>query len=174
MSIELHCPKCQKLIRAPDNAGGRRGKCPYCKNSVYIPMPSDEDEEIGLAPIDTEEERKAEELRRESIRFVSAVDHATDTRSLADAEPTTEQDPPALAVSADMVDVAVEVETYLLAMRDSKLDEAEAAAKRMSGVGPRAREHVERLLADQGSSSFEDIPPPVVKGFLKSLLNRLG
>ena len=67
MSIELHCPQCQKLIRAPDGAGGKRGKCPFCGSMVYIPTPPDEGEEIGLAPIDPDEERRAEELRKEAI-----------------------------------------------------------------------------------------------------------
>ncbi len=78
MSIELHCPKCAKLIRAPDNAGGKRGKCPYCKESIYIPLRPDEAEEIGIAPIDEEEERRVKELRRESIGYVAAVGHAKD------------------------------------------------------------------------------------------------
>ena len=58
MSIELHCPKCGKLIRAPENTGGKHGKCPYCQGRVYIPMPYCKEEEILLAPIDAEEDRR--------------------------------------------------------------------------------------------------------------------
>ena len=49
MSIEIHCDHCGKLIKAPDDAGGQRGKCPYCHQSVYVPAPNaGDDEEIGL------------------------------------------------------------------------------------------------------------------------------
>ncbi|MCH7474571.1 MAG: cytochrome C oxidase subunit IV family protein [Gemmatimonadetes bacterium] len=48
MSIELHCPQCEKLIKAPDTAGGRHGKCPYCGRDVYIPAIS---ATAALAPV---------------------------------------------------------------------------------------------------------------------------
>jgi len=78
MSIELHCPECQKLIRAPDSAGGKRGKCPYCKRTVYIPSPPDETEEIALAPLDDEEVKREAALRKEAIQYAAAVDHVTE------------------------------------------------------------------------------------------------
>lgn len=173
MSIELHCPQCQKLIRAPDEAGGRRGKCPYCKNSVYIPTPPDEAGEIALAPLDEEEERRAEELRRESLRYAAAVDKAKDSKFLAGQAASSADGPPPAPTGADVVDVAAEAETYILAMRDSKLDAAEAAAARLKQVGARARDYVQGLLLDEMPPQFENVPGPVVQGFLKALLSRL-
>ena len=85
MSIQLHCPRCGKLIKAPDNAGGKHGKCPYCKESVYVPMPADEVEEIGLAPVDEEAERRAEEERRASLDYVTSVSQGRDTRTTDDS-----------------------------------------------------------------------------------------
>lgn len=170
MSIELHCPQCQKLIRAPENAGGRRGKCPYCGNSVYIPMPPSEEDVIPIAPVDEEEERRTEEERRRSIRYAAMVDHATEGggAGVADAEPTFDDSP------GEVVDLAAEVETYVLAMRDSKLDAAEAAVSRMRRVGARARDFVEGLFLDEMPPEYENVPAPVVKGFLKRLLDQLG
>ena len=57
MSIAFHCTHCNKKIEAQDTAGGKWGKCPSCHNKVYIPGLETE-EEIDLAPIDTNEEQK--------------------------------------------------------------------------------------------------------------------
>jgi hypothetical protein len=170
MSIELHCPQCQKLIRAPDNAGGHRGKCPYCSNSVYIPMPTSDDDIIKIAPVDDAEERRTEEERRRAIRYAAMVDHATEGTGpgVADAEPSFDDSP------GEVVDLHAEVETYVLSMRDSKLDAAEAAVSRMRRIGTRARDFVEGLFLDEMPPEFENVPPPVAKGFLKRLLDQLG
>src|SRR5262245_26257875 len=62
MSIEFHCEHCGKLIQAPRESAGRRGKCPHCQNINYIPSPRDELEAYDLAPIDQEaEHRRARE-----------------------------------------------------------------------------------------------------------------
>ena len=163
MSLELHCPQCQKLIRAPDGAGGKRGKCPYCKNTIYIPTPPDEREEIGLAPVDEEEERRAEKLRRESIQYAAAVAHVKDVGPEG-----------AVREAGDTVDITAEVETFVLAMHASKLDVADAAAARLERAGVQARDYVQWLMSDETSITFENIPPPLANGFLKTLLDRLG
>lgn len=167
MSIELHCPQCQKLIRAPDDAGGKNGKCPYCKAPVYIPLPkSNDDEEIGLAPLDPDEEKRERELRRESIRYVSAVQHATDAGIDTGASSSSE--------SADVVDMSDEVETFVRAMHKSELEQADSAAARLRHAGTRARDYVQGLLMDEIPPEFEGIPQPLVQGFLKALLSRLS
>ena len=75
MSIELHCPQCGKQIKAPDDAGGRHGKCPYCERKVYIPMPESEIEEIPIAPIDESEVEREKQLRQEAIDLAKSVTH---------------------------------------------------------------------------------------------------
>jgi len=173
MSIELHCPQCAKLIRAPDEAGGRRGKCPYCKNSVYIPTPPDDSGDISLAPLDITDKQKEEALRRESIKFASMVDHETDTKGISDVS-ATEQDAPVVPIAAEDVDPAAEVESFIRAMRDSRLDDADAAADRLKAAGRGARKYVRSLIAEGTPPVVENVPPPVVTGFLKSLKDRLG
>ncbi len=165
MSIELHCPQCGKLIRAPDDAGGRRGKCPNCKNSVYIPMPPAPEEEIKLAPIDPEEERREQEARREATRYAASVDHTAEASAggVGKDTPTT----------SDAGELTDHVEVFLRAMHGSKLDDADAAATRLKSAGPAARKHVEGLLADADPPPIEGIPPPLVLGFLKQLRGRL-
>lgn len=173
MSIELHCPQCQKLIRAPDTAGGKRGKCPYCGNSVYVPMPPEGDDIIPLAPVDEEEIRREAELRRELTEVTAAVDHMTETI------PETDDPPPSDAVpvtihSSDETDLDGDVEAYVLAMGESMLDAAEAAAESLKSAGPKARKHVREIMRSKTPPSFGSIPPPLVKGFLKTLYDRLG
>ena len=40
MPIKVTCPKCQGVLHAPDDAGGKRGKCPTCATVLQIPMES--------------------------------------------------------------------------------------------------------------------------------------
>ena len=171
MSIELHCPSCTKLIRAPDEAGGKHGKCPYCKQSVYIPTKPDESEEIGLAPIDEEDELRAERFRQEDADYAAAV--SRDAGLDADAggaagDPDFEQAP------GEAVDLGAEVKAFVIAMRDSELAEAEAAAARLKAAGTRARDYVQGLLIDELVPEFENVPSPLVHGFLKPLVSRLA
>ena len=174
MSIELHCPKCAKLIRAPDNAGGKRGKCPYCKESIYIPLPPDEAEEIGIAPIDDDDKRRAKELRRESIGYVAAVGHVKDAPTEGAAAPGSRSDVARPATPGEVVDLGKEVEAFLRAMRDSKLTEADQAVARLKQAGSRAKDHVEGLLLDEMPTSIKGLAPPLVKGFLKTLSDRMS
>ncbi len=173
MSIELHCPHCGKLIRAPDEAGGKRGKCPYCGNSAYIPTPAADDSgEIGLAPIDEEDERHEEELRRESIAYTTALDK----EAVVDADDESAGDAGARQpeIPGEVIDVAGEVEHFILAMRDSKLDEAERAVAALKETGTRATDYIQGLMVDEMPPQIENVPPPLMKGFLKTLLGRLS
>ena len=173
MSIELHCTKCGKLVRAPDEAGGRRGKCPYCQESVYVPMPHDDAEEIRIAPIDEEEEQRAKELRRESIEFVSAVGHDTDVPEATGGAEVGGL-PGVAPPPGEVVDLAAEVEAFVTAMRDSKLDQADRTAARLKSSGSGARDYVQGLILDEMPPPVEGVPPPLVKGFLKKLLEQLS
>lgn len=174
MSIEIHCSHCQKLIRAPDEAGGKHGKCPYCKQSVYIPTPPDDG--IALAPIDEDDERRDKELRRESISYSASVDRdkgrkydTGDRGGGGKVRPDTGH----TIDARESIDVTAEVEGYIVAMRDSKLDKADAIVLRLRRSRGRARNHIEGLILDQMPPSIGNVPAPLMKGFLKSLLDRL-
>ncbi len=176
MSIELNCPQCEKQIRAPDNAGGKYGKCPYCETKVYIPAPADDEGEIGLAPIDEEEERRERELIRESVRYAAAFDKESDKLPPEGAMPKggggrpVQHEPP----PGEVVDLGDEVEAFVVAMRDSKLDAAERVVRKLKGQGARARDYVEGLMLDPAPPPLGNVPKPLMQGFLKSLLGRLG
>ncbi|MGA2266455.1 MAG: hypothetical protein ABSH10_08515 [Phycisphaerae bacterium] len=59
MGIQFQCEHCHREVQAPDEAGGKRGKCPFCHQSTYIPSPVAEEDLLPLADIDEEGERKA-------------------------------------------------------------------------------------------------------------------
>ena len=161
MSIELHCPQCQKMIRAPDAAGGKRGKCPYCQASMYIPLPPNDDEEIGLAPIDKEQDRHDSEAQAEAAHVLSAMVH--------------ENPGPTETVDASAGDVDVEklMLAYVRAMHESKLDDAQSAVKALKRAGAAARDQL-RETVKTAPPKIQGIPDPLVAGFLKTLLSDLG
>ncbi len=173
MSIELHCPGCQKLIRAPDNAGGRHGKCPYCARKVYIPTPESEMEVLDIAEPDEDEAQQEEVLRHESATYAAGVSHSDGQIAATDEEAIGGDAQRRPEVPGDVIDVAAEVETFLAAMRDSKLDQADAAVTRLKRSAQRAKDYIENAMVDELPPQIDGVPPPVMKGFLKTLLGRL-
>lgn len=172
MPIELHCPACEKLIRAPDNAGGKHGKCPYCEAKVYIPLPASPDDEIAIAPLD-ESDIEAERLRREAIRYAASVDKEADSGDRSEPLAPRGPRPGAAAAPGEVIDLGDHVEQFVLAMKASKLDEADKIAARLKRAGPRAKDYVEGLMLDPTPPPIEGVPKPLVMGFLKALLERL-
>lgn len=37
MAIEFRCDHCSKMMRTPDDSGGKRGRCPHCNETTQIP-----------------------------------------------------------------------------------------------------------------------------------------
>lgn len=176
MPIDLHCNHCGKHIRAPDEAGGKHGKCPYCKQDVYVPMAAAEVEEIPLAPLDEDHRRRERELADEDRRYQAAISHE-------DREPPEKpgRESSAGAETAmplprpdDVIDVPGLVVRYVLAMKDSKLDQADRIAAKLKGASAKTRDEVQRLMVDElPPAGLEGVPPAVYKGFLKTLLGHL-
>lgn len=176
MSIEIHCPQCSKLIRAPDNAGGKHGKCPHCQHRVYIPMPEDEIETLDLAPISDEELHQEEKLRRESISYAANISHDKSSPSSESdsSKPPTGDGVRQPEVVGEAINIGEVVERFIIAMRDSKLNDADQAVVELSKAGKRAKDYVQGLMVDEIPPQIENVPPPLLKGFLKSLLGRIS
>lgn len=172
MSIEFHCSKCGKLIRAPDTTGGKRGKCPYCKQSVYIPMPREELEEIPLAPIDEADEARERRLQEEARRLATAINKEEPGKYDTGDVLSTEGSVP---LPRDFeVDVPTLVNDFLSAMAASDMGRADTAARELKKHVAQAKDHVQRLMEDQTPPiELGNIPAPVYKGFLRSLLELL-
>lgn len=174
MPIKFHCSHCGKLVKAPDEAGGKRGRCPACKESVYVPLPPDADDPIPLAPIDEQKVKADAQARAESSRAAAALDHE-DRIPPEGAMPTRTPETAAAIPTVEPIANAGElIERFVRSMRDSKLDDADRIAKQLRADRRRTKAAVQQLMLDEiPPASLGDIPPPLLKGFLKNLQGRL-
>lgn len=168
MSIEFHCPQCTKKIKAPDKAGGQRGKCPHCHQEVYIPTPPDEIEPLDLAPVDEQEEQERQKAMEETRRLqFETLRDRSGGGGAADSGPSAPS-------GGGRVDPPVDMDTLLVqyakAMADGRLDEAEEFAAEIRKDMSRAEDSMQRLVSDEMlSAQLGDIPRPVLNAFFKQL-----
>jgi hypothetical protein len=166
MSIEFHCNHCGKLVRAPDDAGGKHGKCPACRQSVYIPMPADQIEPLEIAPVDESEERERDRLLKESQDLQRRLlEEREIPRGTATPPPS-----PGAQVMPPSLDIETLVIEYAEAMAAGNLEQAEQLAASIRADMDTAREVTQRLMLDEiPPERLAKIPRPVLVGFLKQL-----
>jgi hypothetical protein len=162
MSITFSCEHCHKEIKAPQAAAGKRGKCPYCGQTSYVPDP-DEQEEIPLAPVDDEEEqrRQAEiERLRQADRVLLEAD--------AEAGPAVERD------NVQPEDLYHHVVNYCLDMAESKLERAQTHAENLKPHGYTGLQAVDDFLTGKAlEPALDEIPGRLRQGFLEQLRKQL-
>ncbi len=170
MAIEFHCNHCGKLVRTGSEHAGKRGRCPYCKQSIYIPTPSEEIEPLELEPLDKAAEREQEKLMKETRDLTMKI--------LAEREKTADVGPgpgPSPADSAqDMLPPRMDIETlvieYALCMADGDLPAAEELANEIRNNMAAAEDVMQRLTLDEiPHPQLARIPRPVLVGFFKQL-----
>jgi hypothetical protein len=172
MSIEFHCEHCGRAIKAPDDAGGKRGTCPACKNSVYVPTPPEQLDEIPMSPLDQEDERRRQQLEAEAQSIKESLLHERDVPAEGAGAAATTPRPAAPRVPG--ADPRTLVLKCVRALAASKLDRAEACIKELKESGADAKQIVEELsLDDMPPSELGDIPPELYQGFLRSIRSRL-
>lgn len=167
MPIEFHCSYCGKLVRAPDDAGGKHGKCPTCHQSVYIPMPSDQVEPLDLAPVDETDERERSRLLKESQEIQRRLleEREVPRETAADARPS-----PGGMVLPPKLDMDTLVIEYAEAMAAGDLERAERLAADIRGDMKSAEGVMQRLTLDElPPERLANIPRPVLVGFFKQL-----
>lgn len=173
MSIEVHCDHCGKLLRASDEAAGKQAKCPSCGQEVYVPTPREQIEELDLAPLDEADEKRREEIRRAEHELEDDLRKETRSPPEAGGSATLPRNLDPLAASTPG-ELERRVLSYLAAMVEHKLDEAEAIADKLRAESSAAREAVDRLLKDEAAQDrFHDAPRPVIQGFLRQLRSQL-
>lgn len=167
MPIEFHCEHCTKLIRTGDEHAGKRGKCPYCGNSVYIPEL--QTEPLPLAPVDESDKRQQAELREETRRLTQQIREEKDVPAEALAAPTPRPEPlgDLRLTTANMDNLIVQ---YALCMSKGDLAGADELAAEIR-TSPRAAEEVmQRLTLDEiPPPELAKIPRPVLIGFFRQL-----
>jgi DNA-directed RNA polymerase subunit RPC12/RpoP len=165
MGISFHCESCKKKITAPDNAGGKWGKCPYCNHKCYVPAPKkDDEEELKLAPIDEEEEKKYEKMMRETQNLTGVLLHQKEM-------------PPEPVPNGKGEDKQLtgRIITYLRQMADGQLDDAQKTADKIVPYKNQAKKILENiLLAERPEPELADVPKKVLVGFVRNIVTRMG
>lgn len=169
MSITFHCEYCGKKIQAPDNAGGKWGKCPGCHNKLFVPPAQVKDDELKLAPIDETEEQRQKRLLAESFKLRQNILSET-------AEPDDEKGakPARPAAAADDKKVTTQIVTYLKLMVNGELDKAERVASGIKTFGDQAADILDQIAYGEKSlDELEDIPQQVLFGMIKELQEKI-
>ena len=168
MPIKFPCRKCGKEVTAPDAAGGKKGKCPFCGELAEIPAPPPseaDDDLIPLAPIDEEEERREQATRRALFEQEQAL-----------LKETGGPPPVPLEQREDLAseDLHHFVVNFCLDMADGKLDRAHKLAEKLRGFAETGREAVMDFIAGRVTEpALKHIPVPVLAAFLDQLKDRL-
>jgi len=161
MPITFRCEHCGKEVKAPDGAGGKRGKCPHCGQSNYIPAPVTDEDLIPLAQIDPEEEKR----RREQELALLAQER----------ELIAESAPPQAVPLDQREDLTSDdlhhfVVNYCLDMASGKLERAETYVGQLKKHGKLGQTAVEDFIEGRASEdALNDLPKPVLDGYLKQL-----
>ncbi|KPK79736.1 MAG: hypothetical protein AMJ81_12880 [Phycisphaerae bacterium SM23_33] len=168
MTITFRCEHCGKKVEAPDSAGGKRGRCPYCKQSCYVPSPVGDDELYDFAPEDEELERRRrreqEALRQHEQELIAEIG-----RGEAAPVPLEQRED---LQSEDLHHLVV---NYCLDLSNSNLERAEVHLQKLKTLGPTATQAVDDFLAGKAlEPALDQIPTRVLQGFLRQLRDALG
>jgi hypothetical protein len=168
MTIKLHCNSCGKKIEAPDSAGGKWGKCPACHTKLYVPLPPTEDgDELRLAPIDETEEQKQRELMKETFQLTQ---HILEENSVPEAPGTVGPVP-----EVNERTLTEQIIRYLRLMANGDLDTAQRTADLIVPHRRKATAVLEQLVKSYPPDpELEDIPPQVLSGLIRNLRTRIS
>lgn len=162
MAITFHCDHCGKKIEAQDSAGGKWGKCPACRNRIYVPDLTAGDE-LKLAPVDETEEEKKKRLMAEAYQLTQDILRERE-------EPSGSGELFAPTAPASDEELTKSIITYLRQMADGDLDKAEQTAQLIVPFGKRSLEIIDRIaVSDMPEAELADIPPQVLSALIRDL-----
>ncbi len=163
MTITFKCEHCGKKIEALDSLGGQRGKCPYCKQSNYIPTSVTDDDLIPFAPEYAESEQRSRDEQSQERILIAAMD----TVEGMDV-PLEHRD----EVSAE--DLYHLVVNYCLDLSGSKLEQAEDHLARLQRFPHSAATAVEDFISGKAiEPALDGIPAKLLQSFLIRLRDAL-
>jgi hypothetical protein len=172
MAITFHCDHCGRKIEAPKKAAGKWGKCPACKNKVYVPDLTEEPD-LKLAPVDEEEEERKKKLLAETYALQQDI--------LQEKEiPDDEKGPVSVsggsgrrALSEE--DLHKRIVKCLHQMAEGNLEGAEQTKADIVGYGEQSLRILDRLALDEvPHPNLQDIPPQVLSGLIRNLRSEVG
>ncbi len=168
MPIKLQCNVCGKKIEAPDTVGGKWGKCPQCHAKIYVPLPpTDDDDELKLAPLDETEEQKQKQLMLETYRLTQDIL----------LEQNMPEAPAGVGPAPDVSDEKLTeyIVRYLRQMANSELDDAQRTADL---IVPHRRKAV-TILDDFAKTyppdpELTDVSQQLLLRFIRNLKTRIS
>jgi len=166
MTIKFRCEHCHKTVEAPDSAAGKRGKCPYCDHSSYIPRPVGEEEVLPLAPVDEAEERQ----RQKELEAIMEKERELLHEMGGEAEIPLEQRDD--LKSEDLHHLVV---NYCLDMLKGNIERAELEASKLKKFGQVAIRAVQDFQTGRASEpALSEAPREVLDGYLRGLRKIVG
>ncbi|MGA1979698.1 MAG: hypothetical protein ABSG99_03915 [Sedimentisphaerales bacterium] len=167
MAITFHCEHCGKKIEAPDGTGGKWGKCPACRNKVYVPD-SDAGEELKLAPMDAaaleEQRRLLDETRRIEQEILSEQSEVLDD--------SPEKAVPVYEISDN--ELTKNIIVYLRLMADGDLEQAERVSSSIIHCGKRALKILDGIAVSEiPEPELADIPQQILAGLVRTLRTKI-
>lgn len=167
MTIVFHCQKCSRKIEAKDSAGGKWGRCPACRNKVYIPDLSAGDD-MKLAPVDQSEERRKQRMMRETRQLTQNIQQQKETPE------TPSQDAPAAPSGPVMripdSELRENIINYLRARAAGEDEAAQDYITVIAAGAQRAEKLIDQIaLSDIPEPELKDIPQQELAGLLREL-----
>ena len=145
MSISLHCESCKKKIKAPDETGGKWGKCPHCGHRCYIPLPKSNDDPLFF-----------DAGEREILTQIALP----------------EDDPVAAASTriSNEKEIIKYCILYLRQMADGELAAAEHTFSQLKKYKkPVLRTLASMARAEQPEPELADLPPTILQGLIRDV-----
>lgn len=180
MTIEFHCEHCGKKIKAPAKAGGKRGKCPSCHNSIYVPEEHlEQEEELKLAPLDENVEKNRAELIAETF---SLTQNILDEKNLPDIPPeeapSNVQEPFIPTMDLEPMDPKELRDTIIRYMRWMAAGQEQDAQNLVEVIASAPQEAItildEIALSEIPDDELAHIQPHMISGFVRTLRGHLG
>ncbi len=164
MSITFHCECCKKKITAKETSGGKWGKCPYCNHKCYIPsVRGPDEEELTLAPVDEEEEKKYKKMMLEARGVKDVLLH---------------QKPQPEEIEKSEIDdrkLTALVIMYLRQMADGDVADAQQTAEKIIPCKERTKTILENiLLAEKPEPELANVPKKALTGFARNIISKIG
>ena len=178
MAIEFHCNFCGKLVRAPEEAGGKKGKCPTCQTILYVPMPATAVEELDLAPIDEYEERRRrqmEEQARAAERALLKEKQIAPEGAVPKGNIDLPPPPPPVDIGSADTDEDVEflIIEWVRSMADGDLGDADRSMMQLR-KSKAAKQLANKLaMQEPPPAGLQDVPRPVLNRYFKMLQSQL-
>ncbi len=167
MKVTFRCEKCHKEIKADESASGKRGKCPFCGQSTYIPAPVSEEDVIPLQPLDEADETHG----IQNIESQKAMDREL-RHEMGDTDTSqAPQEPQSDLRSEDLRHIVV---SYCMDMSNGQLERTGEHVKKLKRYKYTAIEAVSDFETGKALEPVLDtIPRKVLQGFLSDLKEQL-